>query len=340
LAELSGRASTVAVLRALQLGDLLCAIPALRALRAALPDAHITLIGLPWSAALPARYPAYIADVLLLPGYPGFPEQRFEPAALVQFLAEARARRFDLAIQLQGDGTHANSLVSSLGADRVAGFYCRDSACPDARWFFPYPDHLREPARHVALMEFLGAPSRGESLEFPLYDSDLEELAGAAPELETAGPYVCVHPGGRAKERRWDPAGFAAVADGLAGQGFTVVLTGTEVEMPVSRSVRALMRRSGIDLCGRTGLGTMAALLSRCRMLLCNDTGVSHLAAALGVPSVVVSTRSDPWRWAPAGSARHRLLLNEEGDGHPLEPKTVFRECLSVLARREQTVAA
>src|ERR671922_179562 len=106
----------IAVLRALQLGDLLCAIPALRALRSALPQAEITLVGLPWAQTLRQRFAHIIDDLIALPGYPGLPEMPADRRAIPKFLAEMRRREFDLAIQLHGSGEITNPLLALFGA--------------------------------------------------------------------------------------------------------------------------------------------------------------------------------------------------------------------------------
>src|SRR5207249_22584 len=55
---------SIVMLRALQLGDLLCTVPVFRAIRRAFPDAEISLIGLPWARELIDRLPGYIDELI------------------------------------------------------------------------------------------------------------------------------------------------------------------------------------------------------------------------------------------------------------------------------------
>src|SRR5215210_7580043 len=67
----------IVVLRALPgLGDLLCAVPSLRAIRLARPDVEISLIGLPATAPLALRFARYIDRFFAFPGFPGLPDRR------------------------------------------------------------------------------------------------------------------------------------------------------------------------------------------------------------------------------------------------------------------------
>ncbi|RYE29846.1 MAG: LPS biosynthesis glycosyltransferase, partial [Sphingobacteriaceae bacterium] len=95
----------IVVFRALQLGDLLCSIPAFRALRTTYPEAKITLVGLPWAESLLTRFSDYFDAFIAFPGYPGLPEQEINPQKITAFLQEIQAQNFDLALQMQGNGS-------------------------------------------------------------------------------------------------------------------------------------------------------------------------------------------------------------------------------------------
>jgi len=297
----------IAVFRALQLGDLLCSVPALRALRKAAPQARITLIGLPWASSFVERFAMYVDDFMMFPGHPGMPETDPQPQAMPRFLAEARARGFDLALQLHGSGGLTNPLTLSLGAGRSAGFYLAGEPCPDPGTFVLWDPGEHEVLRYLRLLWRLGIPPQGEHLEFPLRQSDRAELGCVLRGLQ-AGSYVCIHPGARLPSRRWPPQRFAEAADCLAKTGLSVIVTGSADEQPLTSAVLEAMQAPAIDLTGRTSLGALAALISRARLLVCNDTGVSHVAAAVGTSSIVVCSGADPGRWAPLDWRRHHVL--------------------------------
>lgn len=298
----------IAVFRALQLGDMLCAVPALRALRAAAPLSDITLVGLPWATSFVKRFSKYINHLLVFPGFPGLPETPLHLPAVPNFLGEAHRQRFDLALQLHGSGTISNPLTMLFGAECSAGFYVPGEYCPSPLHFLPWDEREHEILRGVRLMEFLGVPAQGTHLEFPLADADYRALQRSHLSVPAPGSYACVHPGARLPSRRWAPQRFAEVADRLALQGMKIVLTGAPEEAELVQAVQHAMRMPALDLCGRTELGALAALIAQARLVIANDTGISHVAAAVGTPSVIVSCGSDPGRWAPLDHMRHRVL--------------------------------
>ena len=315
-----GNPREIAVVRALPgWGDMLCAAPALRALRAAAPRAHVALIGLPWARVFAARFPGYIDEFIEFPGYPGFPlPARPDARAIAAFLGAMQRRRFDLAIQMHGSGVTSNPFTAMLGARATAGAWIPDHYCPDPARFVLYDGEAPEVRRNLRIVERLGAPARGEELEFPLLAEDWEDLRPAmrAHGLRP-GEYACVHPGASVQARRWPAERFAAVADALAGAGVRIVFTGSAAERPLIEGIRGQMKNASADLTGLT-FGAMAALLSTARLLVANDTGVSHLASAFRVPSVVVFTAGDPRRWAPLDRARH-LQVHVPADCRPCD---------------------
>mgnify|MGYP001442260793 CR=1 FL=1 len=290
----------IAVLRALHLGDLLCATPALRALRRRFPSAEITLIGLPWSADLVGRLPD-VDRFAPFPGYPGIPEVPYEPARTHAFLAEARARPFDLAIQMHGSGTASNGFIASLGATVTLGYRLLE----DERLTIglPYLADDHEVLRWLRLVAVLGAETKDTRLAFPTSTDEQQRAAVLlAPARRAGGPVIGLHVGGRGVERRWPAARFAALADAHTA------LPGSASERDVTRQVTSAIRAPVLDLAGQTDLGTFGALIAGLDLLITNDTGASHLAAACATPSVVLFATTSPYNWAPLDRDRHLVV--------------------------------
>ena len=311
----------IAVFRALVLGDLLCATPALRALKAAWPAAELTLIGLPWATELAARLTT-VDRFEVFPGCSGLPEREPDADALPGFIARMRARRFDLLLQLHGSGRIVNPLLARFGARHVAGFADAGdfSAEPALHTVWPRAGHEIE--HLLRLIDHLELPRQGTQLDLPVTDHDRERLARTVPELGPAESFACVHAGAQLPSRRWPLERFAAVADKLAASGLRIVLTGAAAERSLVAELRRLMRAETVDLAGRTDLFALGALLERARLLISNDTGVLHVAAALGTPSVSVSSGAEVPRWAPLNASRHHVLWRDL----PCRP-CAHREC-------------
>jgi ADP-heptose:LPS heptosyltransferase len=275
------------------LGDLLCTVPALRALRVARPDLSVAVTTWPETAVVLDRFRGYADELVPFPGAPGIPE-RPPDGTLSRWAASVRRRRFDLALQMYGDNQSATEVTALVGARTAGGFATADSPELDPALHLPYPHARHEVERHLLLFEHLGLP-RGASraLEWPVTPAD----EAAAEDLRPNRPYVVLHPGATSQSRRWPADRFAAVGDALTQDGLAVLVGGVGGEQEVTGRVLAAMRAPAVDLTGRTDLGTYAVLLRDAAVVVANDTGAAHLTAAVGGRVVTVFLSGDPVRW-------------------------------------------
>ena len=293
----------IGIFRALQLGDMLNVIPAIRVLRYAYPDTEIILIGMPWEELFVKRFNQYFNRFLHFPGYEGLPEQPFDKTVYNSFVVKMRKENFDLLLQMQGNGTIVNVMLQKWNAKHIAGFYNEESFV-DSPLFMQYPNYGSEIYRHLMLMQHLGLPLQDDDLEFPITADDEKEYQNLDLLLAPKS-YVCIHPGSRGAWRQWPPKYFAKLADLCAEKGLTVVVTGTQEEKDITADVIKQMKYNAINLTGKTSLGAIALLIQNAFCLVANCTGVSHIASATKTPSIIISIDGEPERWSPLNKNIH-----------------------------------
>lgn len=300
----------LAIVRALHLGDLLLSVPAFRSLRRGFPAAEITLIGLPWARGFVRRFHRYLDRWREFPGYPGLLEVDVDLDRTAAFLNEERAYKYDLVIQMHGDGRASNPFSLALGGRRTVGYFPSERS--DGLWLgAPYPDDQHEIERDLGLARLLGLPADDHRLEFPILPGDLVEAQMVLPaSLDPHRPIIGMHVGARPPARRWPTERFAIVGDALAREhNAQVVITAGPGEEEMARSVVERMRHPALNLAGKTTLGSLAVLIRRCSLFISNDTGPAHVAVAVDTPSVTIFGPADRRRWAPLDQRRHPIVF-------------------------------
>ncbi len=310
----------VLVVKLADIGDALLATPALRLLRAAVPQGTVDVLTTP--AARAAFAHSGLVDTIHV-----FDKQPWDealsalrrPFAPLALGARLRREEYDAVIVLHmlvtafGAWKHAG-LALATGAPVRAGLQRRGLAgWRSAFLTHGTPDRGYDDA-HVAqqmrdVVTTLVGPRLGETTSHALAfipgeraeEAAAKIIAAPAPDgrlLDDRG-LVAMHPGTGAfgPSRRWAPERFAIVADELTRMGMQVALVGLPADgtAHVQRAAKAPL----FNWSGKTDLPTLAAVLRRCRLVIANDGGVGHLAAAMGTPVVSIFGPSSESAWRP-----------------------------------------
>ena len=289
------------------LGDIVHALPVLHGLRRRYPKARIDWLVSKSCAGLLAGHPEI--DELVV-----FDRRRFgrlgrslsASAEFARFLMMLHARRYDLAVDLQGL-FRSGFLALASGANVRIGF----SGAREAAWvFYTHRTSVPREAVHAAEKNYAVARPLGFAdtpMTFDLGLSNAERRRGSevleGAGLPPGGRFAAVLPGARWETKRWLPDRFAEVIDGLAAEhGLPCVLLGSPDERAVCASIARHCRCNPIDVAGRTGLREMTAILSCAAVVLCHDSAPMHLAAARQRPMVCILGPTSPARTGPYGT--------------------------------------
>ncbi|HEY0532190.1 MAG TPA: glycosyltransferase family 9 protein [Actinoplanes sp.] len=276
----------ILVLRALGLGDLATAVPAIRGLRAAYPAEPLAL-------AAPAGLTPLIE---LIGGVSTVVDVSGLDAPLPADLSPS------IAVNLHGAGPESHRLLQSAGPDRLWAFASAEAGHSDGP---PWIVEEHETARWCRLLGYYGV------------HADQHELGLAIPPVDVARRVTIIHPGAKSGTRRWPADRFAAVARALRADGHTILVTGAAGERGLAVRVA---EAAGLDerAVPVTDLAELAALVAHARLVISGDTGISHLATAYGTRSVTLFGPMSPARWGPPDRPYHRKLWkgtrSEPGD--------------------------
>jgi ADP-heptose:LPS heptosyltransferase len=281
---------TLVAYRALGLGDLLTAVPALRALARAFPEHRRVLVA-----------PAALEPLAALTGAI---DKVIHAAPLAPLPSSLHGA--DIAVNLHGRGPASTALLQAIEPRVLIAFG------PPPRPLWRPGEH--EVARWCRLLSASGIPADPADLR-------IDPPAEVAPP-PAAVAATLIHPGAASGARRWPPDRWAAVARAELAAGRRVAITGSPAERELACAVaEAAGLPEDAVLAGRTDLLQLTAAVAAAERVACGDTGIAHLATALGTPSVVLFGPTPPDEWGPPPDPRHiAIWAGRRGDPHADAP--------------------
>lgn len=274
------------IIRGGAVGDFILTLPVLAALRQALGQAHLEVMGDPGRAAL-AHHPNYadqITDIEAWDLYRLFSRQSAIPDRLAAYL-----RAFDRIVAYL-------PATADVFADRL-----RQLSHTRLITWTPHPpagvhatDHLLRPLRQLCQAPFDPVPRVYLTPEAVAAAEQFWRQAN----LPASG-VLALHPGSGGIGKRWPLAGWRHIMNWATQQHIACLIINGPAEQAYVDELLQSTPCAGWPRTGALPLPQLAAMLARCRLLIGHDSGITHLAAAVGIHTLALFGPTDPWRWGP-----------------------------------------
>ncbi|NQS98285.1 MAG: glycosyltransferase family 9 protein [candidate division Zixibacteria bacterium] len=316
------------------IGDLMLISPAMRAIRALHPEAHISVFVGDWSKASVEGNPN-IDEII---SYPDPWIQDRKPFRVFQLARIVRKKKFN-RVYIFHSHSILHMIVKSAWIPERYGFSFQGTG----RFLTNTTEWEPNSSRYIA-DNYLDIPRLagydGEDLSLDFFLSSEDESAAASILAEhniKSGNYLVISPGGGINprqnvfEKRWGAEKFGQLFDLLNEEyGIPILLTGAPAEKGICREAANIAKTPVIDLCGETDFKASAALVKNSRALICNDSAIMHTAVVFQVPSMAVFGPSNPLSLLPQNGLNRWVSAGL--DCSPCYCNSIFSGCEHELA--------
>lgn len=315
------------------IGNALVAVPAIRAMRRAWPEAFMALVGDPVTLELLGPCP-YINELIRYDhkGPEGFGR------GYTRFIAGLRRRRFTHTVHFR---RHLRSeLIGFFSGARVRVGFHTEARLQFLTHKVEYEEGGNVIEQSLKLARALGVMADDRALEY-WPDRGSARVGELVAGLPGAGPLVVIHAAGATqRERLW--GGFAELAMVLRERtGARVVMIGAEAERAMITETAAATRPAASTAIGLK-LPEAAELIRRADLFAGTDSGPAHLADAVGTPGAIIyaphrGLKKQIRKWKPEGENYLAFTPPRDCDGcadHACAPEKQ-KECADAIAVEE-----
>ncbi len=293
----------ILIIKPSSLGDVIHALPVLKALKDSFHDAHVEWVIIKNLKGILEGNP--LIDRLIIfdkdswKKLVNIPRTVKEVTGLIKAL---RAEKYDMVVDLQGL-LRSGLIASFCNSPLKIGFQdAREGSTLFYNKKIAVNGSLHAVDKCLAIAKSVGAKTEDAGFPLNIDNSAREKVKRMLGDIKE---YVVIVPSARWESKRWPPENFGLLISRLSVQ---CVITGGAADGHIVRKVMSSSGGKGINLCGKTDLKELVALIAGAKAVISNDSGPLHIGAALGAPVIALFGPTDPSKTGPYGRQLNKNL--------------------------------
>ena len=275
----------ILIIKISSLGDIILAVPSLKAIRQRFPYAKVTLLTL-------GRYTSLFYDCPYVDNVVGLEKKYKSISCMLRISFSLRHSSFDYIIDLQNN--HASHFISFLSFPRKSfGFSRKMGFLLTNRAKFPYDKSVSPLDSQERILNLLGIKFKTKELvSWDMHSHDISSFGLAKSNF--IGINIAASKNWQTKN--W-PVDHIKLLISMIYRNFPdlkVVFIGDSDSRYLSRMIESKLKFKVINLCGRTTIRDLIEVLKKMKIFITPDTATLHLSESLGIPTIALFGPTNP----------------------------------------------